>query len=77
MLLEAECWAAAALAAAGGASMGEPARAPAVTGLTTAAWRALARISGRTAEDLYDPLCFIENRDTDTQVLSVLCFICV
>lgn len=34
------------------------------------AWRALAEISGRTAEELYDPLCFIENSGTDTQVRS-------
>jgi hypothetical protein len=33
------------------------------------AWRALATVSGATAEDLFDPVCFISNDDTDTQVV--------
>ncbi len=47
--------------------MGGAGAAAAVQGLTSEAWRALARISGRTAEELFDPLCFIENPETDTQ----------
>lgn len=56
------------MADAGEAEMGEPKQGSAVEGITSSAWRALAEISGRTAEELYDPLCFIENLDTDTQV---------
>ena len=32
------------------------------------AWKALATVSGATAEELFDPICFIENKHTDTQV---------
>ena len=56
------------MADAGEAEMGAPKEGSAVEGITSSAWRALAEISGRTAEELFDPLCFIENLDTDTQV---------
>ncbi len=48
--------------------MGAPAKGSAVEGITSGAWRALAEICGKTAEELYDPLCYIENAVTDTQV---------
>ena len=50
------------------AEMGAPAKGSAVEGITSGAWRALAEICGKTAEELYDPLCYIENAVTDTQV---------
>ena len=50
------------------AEMGGPAQGSALEGLTSSAWREIAEISGRTADELYDPLCFIENDVTDTQV---------
>lgn len=50
--------------------MGAPANGSVVDGITSSAWRALAEISGRTAEELYDPLCFIDNQETDTQARS-------
>ena len=31
------------------------------------AWRKLAAVAGHTAEDLFDPVAFVENLDTDTQ----------
>ena len=52
----------------GEAEMGGPAQGSALEGLTSSAWREIAEISGRTADELYDPLCFIENDVTDTQV---------
>ncbi len=52
--------------------MGPPKQGSAVEGITSSAWRALAEISGRTAEELYDPICFIDNADTDTQVCTRL-----
>jgi hypothetical protein len=52
----------------GGAEMGAPKEGLAVQGITSSAWRALAEISGRTADELYDPICFIDNVETDTQV---------
>lgn len=53
------------------AEMGAPAKGSAVEGITSGAWRALAEICGKTAEELYDPLCYIENAVTDTQVRRV------
>ena len=50
------------------AEMGGPALGSALEGLTSSAWREIAEISGRTADELYNPLCFIENDVTDTQV---------
>ena len=50
------------------AEMGGPAQGSALEGLTSSAWREIAEISGRTADELYNPLCFIENDVTDTQV---------
>ena len=50
------------------AEMGGPATGPAVEGLTSSAWKEIAEITGRTADELYSPLCFIENNVTDTQV---------
>ncbi|CAL8471597.1 g11139 [Coccomyxa elongata] len=50
------------------AEMGAPAKGSAVEGITSGAWRALAEICGKTAEELYDPLCYIDNTITDTQV---------
>lgn len=50
------------------ADMGAPAKGSVVEGITSGAWRALAEISGKTAEELYDPLCYVENAVTDTQV---------
>ena len=35
---------------------------------TSEAWRALAHMSGVLADELFDPLCFIENPETDSQV---------
>eukprot|EP00210_Caulerpa_lentillifera_P002079 g1994.t1 len=32
------------------------------------AWRVLARMAGKRAEEQFDPICFIENPETDTQV---------
>ena len=52
----------------GEAEMGGPAQGSALEGLTSSAWREIAEISGRTADELYNPLCFIENDVTDTQV---------
>ena len=58
--------------------MAHDGEAAAVQGLTSSAWRALAEISGRTAEELFDPLCFVENPDTDTQARAhcsvIACF---
>ena len=48
--------------------MGGPADGSALEGLTSSAWKEIAEITGRTAEELYNPLCFIENDVTDTQV---------
>jgi len=31
-------------------------------------WRTLATVSGASAEEVFDPVCFIENEETDTQV---------
>ena len=31
------------------------------------AWKALAVVAGKRAEELYDPVCFIENLETNTQ----------
>ncbi len=53
------------------AEMGAPAKGSAVEGITSGAWRALAEICGKTAEELYDPLCYVENTITDTQVRRV------
>ena len=47
--------------------MGAPAHGPALEGLTSRAWREVAEICGHTADELYSPLCFIENDVTDTQ----------
>ena len=49
------------------AEMGGPAHGPALEGLTSRAWREIAEICGHTADELYSPLCFIENDVTDTQ----------
>ena len=35
------------------------------------AWRKLAAVAGHTADDLFDPVAFVENLDTDTQVHSM------
>ena len=35
------------------------------------AWRKLAAVAGHTADDLFDPVAFVENLDTDTQVISM------
>ena len=32
------------------------------------AWRKLAAVAGHTADDLFEPVAFVENLDTDTQV---------
>ena len=32
------------------------------------AWKALAVVAGKRAEELYDPVCFVENIESDTQV---------
>ena len=61
-------YAAEAMGDLGEAEMGGPAQGSALEGLTSSAWREIAEISGRTADELYDPLCFIENDVTDTQV---------
>jgi len=58
------------MADAGEAGMGAPAEGSVVNGITSSAWKALAEVSGRTAEELYDPLCFIDNQETDTQARS-------
>ena len=47
--------------------MGDPAHGPALEGHTSRAWREIAEICGHTADELYSPLCFIENDVTDTQ----------
>ena len=48
--------------------MGGPAPDSALEGLTSSAWKEIAEITGRTADELYSPLCFIENDVTDSQV---------
>ena len=53
--------------------MGGPAHGSALEGLTSSAWKEIAEITGRTADELYDPLCFIENDVTDTQVQPYHC----
>ena len=58
------------------AEMGGPAQGSALEGLTSSAWREIAEISGRTADELYTPLCFIENDVTDTQVIFYYRTIC-
>ena len=42
------------------------------------AWRKLAAVAGHTAEDLFDPVAFVENLDTDTQARTFAdsCAIC-
>ncbi len=35
------------------------------------AWRMLAAVAGYTADDLFAPVAFVENLDTDTQVSSM------
>ncbi len=70
------CFMADEVADAAEADMGEPAKGSVVEGLTSGAWRALAEISGKTAEELYDPLCYIENAVTDTQVPCALLHAC-
>ena len=32
------------------------------------AWKALAVVAGKRAEELFDPVCFVENLESDTQV---------
>jgi len=34
------------------------------------AWKVMAEIAGKRAEELFDPVCFIESPTTDTQVTS-------
>ncbi|KAK9829841.1 hypothetical protein WJX72_008191 [[Myrmecia] bisecta] len=34
----------------------------------SSAWRALARITGAAADELFKPICYIDNPETDTQV---------
>lgn len=34
------------------------------------AWRVLAKVSGIAAEHLFQMVCFVENKDTDTQVFG-------
>lgn len=36
------------------------------------AWKELAILAGKQADERFDPVCFLHNHSTDTQVLHVL-----
>lgn len=52
---------------AGAAASVSSADAEKVVEMSTA-WRALASMTGINVEDTFDPVCFLENHETDTQV---------